>query len=116
MDVQHVHKLGTLCLATAPLPEGSGLGLLSSILFFSIFFLFAGLKYYNPSGKKIKKKKKKKNHMLRQTKQVAALPPPSSPAAGCSECFRSSPLTLGNTAEISFTVKSARIMVAQHLF
>lgn len=54
--------------------------------------------------------------MLRPTKQVVALPPPTSPAAGCSRCFRSSPLTLGNTAEISFSVKSARIMVAQHPF
>lgn len=41
-----------LCPATAPLPEGSELRLFSFIVFFSICFLFAGFKYYNPSGKK----------------------------------------------------------------
>lgn len=34
--------------SSAPLPVGSAPGLFSFIVFFTICFLFAGLKYYNP--------------------------------------------------------------------
>lgn len=53
MVTEHLEAAGTCCAghSSAPLSAGSGLGLFFFIVF-SICFLSAGLKYYNPSNKK----------------------------------------------------------------